>query len=329
MKEPLVSVIVPVYNVEKYLRQCLNSIVNQTYQNLEIILIDDGSPDDSGMICDEYAAKDERIRVFHQKNAGLSAARNSGLNTMSGEYVIFVDSDDWIVPHAVERMLTVFNSTDADLLIYNFKMVYEEGNTNPHRSNSPIKDEILTRSQLLEKLMEPGEWYFCIACNKLYKKEIFRELRFPVGYIHEDEAIMHRVISECKKITTLSEALYCYRQVPGSIMGKGRTIRSTDKLTALADRICFAYKNGWLEYGDWTAYRYSHFFLELYFAFQKDDTNEKYFYRMKKSLRIALAYILRARRVPIAHKVYLPLILVSPKLCLWFIKVKNRLKAKS
>ena len=140
----MISVIVPVYNVEKYLRQCLDSIVAQTYRDLEIILVDDGSIDASGAICDEYAVRDSRIKVVHQPNRGLSSARNTGLDLVSGEYTFFIDSDDWIHEKALERLLLAQAKTNADLVLCNYQRVDEAGNAINNVSQRPLETRVVS-----------------------------------------------------------------------------------------------------------------------------------------------------------------------------------------
>lgn len=313
MTDKKVSVIVPVYKVEKYLEQCIDSIIGQTYQNLEIILVDDGSPDNCGRICDEYAATDDRIKVIHQENGGLSAARNAGLDIATGDYIAFVDSDDWILPNAIERMHRAYATSCADLVVCNFGLFYEQLFLGERRAESNIEDEVLTQEQLMNKCCKHSDWYI-VPWNKLYKKSIFDVLRFLVGYRHEDEAIFHYVIEKCKTIATVSDRLYIYRQSSGSIMGSGLSIESTDILYALGDRLRCARKHRWHEYEKALAAFYETKFWELYHLFSEDKGNEKYTKRMESSLKKALPSVLNSNQVSGSHKIYLTLLRFSPKL---------------
>lgn len=236
IKHKLISVIVPVYKVEKYLNKCVQSILNQTYHNLEVIIVDDGSPDKCPEICDDLASKDNRIKVIHKKNGGLSSARNAGIEIATGDYIAFVDSDDYIHEKMYEDMLQLIQKHDADMCICNHEYIDEEGNLYPISFSSPIKNEVLTADQLFQKLLEPAEWYYITAWNKLYKKEILDKNVFPVGKIHEDAFSIHHIIGKCSKIVSTSKKYYYYVQRNGSIMSQ-RNIRSNlDSTEAMIDR---------------------------------------------------------------------------------------------
>lgn len=312
--EPLVSVIVPIYKVEKYLRQCVGSITDQTYRELEIILVDDGSPDNCGAICDEYAGQDERIRVIHQKNGGLSAARNAGLDIAKGDYIFFVDSDDWIASDTIQKMLAKYEETNADLVLCDICPFYEADYSGVKKQASPLKAEVLGQKELIERLMQEAAWYYCVAVNKLYRKELLNKIRFPNGFIHEDEAIAHRIFEKCQTIAVIAEPMYYYRQTNGGIMASGVTIRSTDVLTAIADRLSCARANRWQNYESQLVQYYEEKFWEWYHLFSEDKGNDKYIKRMEKSLSKALPSILNCDQIAVSHKLYLTLLRFSPKL---------------
>ena len=174
----LISVIVPIYKVEKYLGKCIESIIRQSYSNLEIILVDDGSPDRCGAICDEYARKDSRIKVIHQDNMGLSVARNTGLNIATGEYITFVDSDDWIALNFIKLLLKSMLKSNAQIAVTSLLNVYEDGTT---KSNTLILSEIrLSKTEGLACYLFNGYLTPC-ACGKLWKKNLWEGIRFPEG----------------------------------------------------------------------------------------------------------------------------------------------------
>ena len=181
MEDRLVSVIVPVYKVEFFLRRCVESILKQTYQNMEIILVDDGSPDRCPQICDSFCRKDTRIRVIHKKNGGLSDARNVGIEAAKGEYLCFVDSDDYIQSTMLEHLVKAVDSAGVNLAITNLKTVDEHGNRVFRVEQSPIMDGIFPAEELLPKLYQEMGWYYIVAWNKLYHRSLFEKLRFPVG----------------------------------------------------------------------------------------------------------------------------------------------------
>jgi glycosyltransferase involved in cell wall biosynthesis len=213
----LISVIVPVYKVEAYLEKCVNSIINQTYRNLEIILVDDGSPDNCPQMCDEIAKLDERIVVIHKQNGGLSSARNAGIDAAKGEYIGFVDSDDYIHPEMYERMYKALTAAEADLCICSYEMIYENREKTSKDLGS-IKNEVLTRDGAFGKLFAKDDWYYVMAPMKLYKKALFSNLRFELGRLHEDTFLVHHLFGKCNCVVTISDKLYMYLQRGSSIM---------------------------------------------------------------------------------------------------------------
>ena len=201
----LISIIIPVYKVEKYIHRCLESVINQTYTNLEVILIDDGSPDDCGKICDEYAKKDNRIKVVHKQNGGQSEARNQGLEIASGEYIGFVDSDNYIKEDMFEVLYKTMLKYDADITICN--IVKTNNATNECLEN--YKDiEIYDKSNSMQKLLNNHITNYIY--NKLYKRELWEGIHFPVGKILEDMDVMYRIIEKAKKIICTNKTEYYY-----------------------------------------------------------------------------------------------------------------------
>lgn len=246
----MISVIVPVYKVEKYLNKCIESIINQTYKNLEIILVDDGSPDNCPSICNEYAKKDDRIKVIHKENGGLSDARNVGIDAATGSYISFVDSDDYIAPDFLEIMHSTMLRENADLVICNYCYIDDNENIlESNNKNSPVKDEVLTQNQIYEKLNYSfGWWYYVTAWNKLYRRELFDTIRFPKGKLNEDDFIAHEIFFACKRIVTIEKMLYFYVQRQGSIMSSTVTVRNLDEIEGFCKRISFYHMNGLEQY---------------------------------------------------------------------------------
>lgn len=218
MQNPLVSIIVPVYKVEPYLRQCLDSIINQTYTNLEIILVDDGSPDGCPQICDEYAAKDKRIVVIHKENGGLSDARNAGLDICKGEYVFFVDSDDWIATNSIESFYKIVQTQKPDIVIGDYITATESGNYQNQTTSKQIIEMSLFN---LLKCHQPGHPLFTqvvVAWNKLIKKDIAKKWLFPKGAICEDHYTTYKYFFSASKVILTNEITYYYRTREGSIV---------------------------------------------------------------------------------------------------------------
>ena len=237
--ETQLRIIVPVYNVAEYLPQCIESILNQTHRNLEIILINDGSTDNSGDICEKHAKADNRIKIIHQANAGLSAARNTGIDAATGDYIGFVDSDDWILPNMYKRLLAEAISTKSDLVICGFKYVNDNDIEIGGMIGSAVDDEILTVPDAFDRLTNKGNAAYSTAVNRLCDKKIFEKLRFPEGRIHEDEFTVHYIFDKCAKIASISDKLYMYLQRDDSITQKPYTIKRLDAWDAFYDRYNF------------------------------------------------------------------------------------------
>lgn len=215
---PLVSVIVPVYNVQEYLIQCLHSLSKQTLKDIEIIVIDDGSTDRSGMICDEYAAVDARFRVVHQKNIGLSGARNVGLNLARSDYIMFVDSDDWVEPEFCELPYSKAKENSADIVAFHTRG--KNKRTSKRKNLYPDEGIISTGDALTKYWLVVGT----VVWNKLYRKVLFEEIRYPEGHLAEDISVMHRLINNANRVVFLDKGLYNYRLLrEGSITASRST----------------------------------------------------------------------------------------------------------
>ena len=245
MTTPLISVIVPVYRVEEYLERCVKSILSQTYKNLEVILVDDGSPDQCPAICDACAEKDARVKVIHQENKGLSGARNAGIDAASGEYLAFVDSDDYVSPHFIEELYQLLQDTGC--AIGQCRFSYVKGDGLVEESDSAFC--IYRGESLMEQLYGPEEKATCfvVAWNKLYWAELFKEtgIRYPEGRIHEDEATTYRLFHEAKKLAFLDRALYGYYTENGGSITSVFSAKRLQWLTAHEERIAFFKKNGY------------------------------------------------------------------------------------
>lgn len=232
--EELVSVIVPVYKVEKYLDKCISSIVNQTYKNLEIILVDDGSPDNCPQICDEWVKKDTRIKVIHKPNGGLSSARNTGLDICKGEYICFVDSDDWIEPNYVHELYTTLHQNNADMSICGISNINEQGKEIRHIT--PIAKSYYSNDEKFNLIAEKSIMVV-IAWNKMYKKKIWKNLRYPLNKINEDEFVLFDLINNTENgISVTFQNLYNYLNRSNSITHNSNSNGIFDALTAFKER---------------------------------------------------------------------------------------------
>ena len=229
----LISVIVPVYKVEPYLDRCVQSIADQTYRNLEIILVDDGSPDSCPAMCDAWAKRDSRVRVIHKLNGGLSDARNAGMKAASGEYTAFVDSDDWIEPEMLERLLRAMERDGSDIAACSVKMVWEDGT--PPQMLTVQKNCVLDRDEaqkalLSEKLLKQPVWY------KLYRMETIKGISCEVGKYHEDVFWSYQAVGAAGQVSVIDYPGYNYVQRSGSIMGEGYSLKRLDAVEAAERR---------------------------------------------------------------------------------------------
>lgn len=236
MNYPLVSIIVPCYNVEHYLPKCIDSILNQTYKNLEVWLVDDGSPDKCGAICDEYAKKDTRIKVIHKKNGGLADARNVALDVMTGEYVVCVDSDDYISPTHIEGLYHLIEKYGADVSVNTFCSFYE--GASPHPSPKSAKDWVLDGLHATE-MMFYQENFDNTAWGKMYKASLFYGIRYPKGLLFEDLPTTYRLLLKANKVVFNDEQSYFYLLRSNSIEGAAFSPHKLDsglQLMALMDK---------------------------------------------------------------------------------------------
>ena len=215
--EPLVSVIIPVYNVLPYIREALDSVLHQTWQRLEIIIVDDGSDDGSEAVCDEYR-RDDRVIVIHQENRGLSGARNTGLDRMTGEYVAFLDSDDAFHPEMIQRMVEAVRRTGAELAVCGYEIRRSEGRlTGAGRTGkvSEVPETVLSSREVHELVCKgrfnPSVW------NKLYRADLWEGLRFPEGRVYEDTFVLPRILEKCGRTAAVRQPLVLYRKRKGSI----------------------------------------------------------------------------------------------------------------
>ena len=284
---PLISVIIPVYKVEAYLTACVESVLAQTYQNMEIILVDDGSPDNCPQMCDEFARQDSRIQVIHKENGGLSSARNAGIDTAKGEYLAFLDSDDLWTPLFLERLYQAIEETGADLAVCLFLRF--QGDL-PAELPEAAQTLTLTQRDAFEclfgvrnenmvvapnklydrKLFSPVNESIVVAWNNLYPADSFREVRYPVGKLHEDEAVIHEILGLTRKVAWVDEAHYLYRESPNSITTAKFNIRRLDEMYAKERRIEWFERHGMPDLADRTRLAYLSCLMRLHRTVQAE-----------------------------------------------------------
>lgn len=270
---PEISIIVPVYNVEEYLPKCLDTILNQSFRDFEVILVNDGSKDNSGFICEKYAKKDSRIRIIHKENGGLSSARNAGLDIAKGRYIGFIDSDDFIDLKMYEQLYNMIKIYNADIAICSYECVSKHAIIKNKNYKDKLEEiKVFNNIEALNQTLEENGVEFIVAWNKLYKSSVFENLRFKEGKVHEDEFIVHQVLYKSNIVVYTPKKLYYYLQRENSITGESFNIKRTDYLEALTERIYF-YNEKNLDYlKEKTEYQY----LKLYF---------KYYFKVKNDLK--------------------------------------------
>ena len=298
MKNDLISVIVPIYGVEKYLEKCVDSIINQNYKNLEIILVDDGSPDKCGEICDKYKEKDKRIIVIHKKNGGLSDARNEGIRKANGKYLVFVDSDDYIDEKLVETLYLTVKKDNTELGICNrFEdFEYKKKNNLVKSFQNNHNHLIMDFNQALIELCS-FNLFDMSAWAKIYKRDLFKEIQFPVGKLSEDYYIMYKLFEKAKKISYINEPLYFYNQRKGSISKNGR-INYDYKKAAKEQMVYIENKYPKLKKYVRTAYALSNMTIFNWYIKNRGYLpNTKEYNELKHEVKINIKYILENEKL--------------------------------
>lgn len=240
MVNPKISVVVPVYNVEKYFDNCVESLVNQTYSELEIILVDDGSSDGCPQMCDEWAGKDTRIKVIHKTNGGLSDARNAGMKIATGKYISFIDSDDYIALDFFETLLSVMKKENSDIVECGVVKFYEDSRFEKYSDDLAVttfETESALSGLIAENPFHQHVW------NKLYKTKLVKDIPYAFGKLNEDEFWTYQAFGRAQKVSKINKTMYYYFQRSGSIMGESYNIRRIDALEGKSNRQKYIEKN--------------------------------------------------------------------------------------
>ena len=286
---PKISVIVPVYKVEAYLARCVDSILAQSFAEFELILVDDGSPDNCGALCDEYAKKDPRIVVIHQKNGGLSAARNAGIDwsfaNSDSQWLNFIDSDDWVHPEYLERLLNAALDNDVSISICSYARTEGE-------------DPTITPQEMMPKVWETEAFFVehsvnaTIACAKLYRKECFENIRYPLGKIHEDEFTTYKILFRFPTVAAIAAPLYNYYVNTNGIIRSGQGYLREDLFDALDQQIAYLKEEGLKLACRSQVRKYLEETCYLFQKLSKDPNNKKYIKKLKRRRRRALPLFL-------------------------------------
>lgn len=305
-----VSIIVPVYQVEKYIRQCVDSILAQTFTDFELILVDDGSKDRSGEICDEYAGMDERVKVIHKENGGAAESRNTGMDQAAGNYYMFVDSDDYLAPEMLECLYNVILKQNADIVACNYRYCFED-NTENDFSTDYGSETIAAKEVFYFRKNERNYGFWTVVWNKLYRKEIFDKIRFRTGKYFEDEYFANDIYQLDIRIVIVPECLYYYRQHGSSTMKTKKFIKYMDLLEALQERLLVYLRNP--EYAD-QAYKvmiYSLEYLEESRRLMADNEEKKKFVQMEARTK-AIVTQLKKTKISMIKKISLLFIGLNP-----------------
>ena len=312
---PQISVIVPVYKVEKYLHECVDSILAQTFRDFELILVDDGSPDNCGAICDEYAAKDSRIRVIHQENQGLSGARNSGIDIARGEYITFVDSDDRIDRRYLEILIAAVKD-GADVTVCRHREFSDEDHLTQWEGECPF--HCFDPEAALIKLYEGSAQVPVNAWGKLFRRKLIGDSRFPVGRLHEDQAFTPCILYRAEKIVSCDAVLYHYRVNPQSITRNTFSVRRYDDLWAIENCIRFFCERGEREILEAAENKRRRLICTYAIYAKRDGVEVPEAYRI--GMFRALAYL---RRNTSADKFSYCLAQVNEKLVIWDARLRK------
>lgn len=336
--KPAISIIVPIYKVEPYIRRCIDSILAQEFKNFELILVDDGSLDNCGKICDEYAQTDKRVKVIHKKNGGQSSARNAGLDVAQGNYVGFVDGDDFINGKMYKILYENICKYSSDLVVCDFLKVME--GTPVVIKDNILKNEVtqFTNKEALEQLFVYQDGIYVsgsgpsvkwiTAWNKLYKRQLFENLRFPEGRIFEDEYITHRILYRCKNITLCAAKLYYYVQRQNSTLNSSYSIKKWDRVYALKDRVDFLKSVDNDQLYEKALVCYTDAFFWCYFKSKTLLKKEDYdFRKLKRMLSKKVPAILRSQYIMRRQKIMICIFTLNPFIYNLYLKIKGTANA--
>jgi len=321
MKE-LISVIIPVYRVEAYLNRCVDSVLAQTYTNMEIILVDDGSPDNCPAICDAYAQQDARVKVIHQENAGLSGARNAGIDIAKGAFLAFVDSDDYLASDFLEKLYTACVETGSDMSVCRWE--YVRGEAIPEKGTG--ETVLFTGREMQANQYIPDGAYFVVAWNKLYRRELFWEIRYPQGQIHEDEATTYRIYDMVKQAAYVDRSLYGYFVAPSSIT-RGFNPKRLDWVRAVAERIDFYEQKQYTELMVPALQAFADGSIDIYFGLRDNMPESKKEQKwIQNYVRQGLSRVKPYGRFPLRTTIGYYLFLLCPEI---YRKLLNQVKSEN
>lgn len=309
------TVIVPIYNREKYLKKCIESILNQTYTDFELLLIDDGSTDNSLEICNHYKALDERVRVITKPNTGLADVRNIGVENTNTEFLAYVDSDDYIHPEMYETLMKKQQEENADIVMCDYMKVDENGNQLINPNIPDLKCEVLSKKEALGKLFTTDSGKIVICCNKIYRKSLFHNVKFPVGRNHEDESVAHKLLYNSDKMVITNDKFYYYVNTSSSIMRGGFSIRRYEAIDAFIDKYEFIKTTEFAdEFKDKALVALCGITRKVYSQVKVTPESKKAFYGYLRILRKYIKEMLFAKNYSFLKKLYMIVFLYFPSI---------------
>lgn len=310
--EEKISVIIPIYQVEKFLNKCIESVISQTYKCLEILLIDDGSKDNCPKICDQYAKEDKRIKIIHKENGGLSDARNMGIKNAKGDYIFFLDSDDWVDQRIISHLYMLIKKYDADIAECQYEKVYKEDAIINNEDKEEIK--VYTPKESLENLITERSGNRVVSWNKLYKKKLFNQIEFPMGKIHEDEYTTYKLLYQCKKIVVTNLKFYYYRQRENSIISEKFNPKRLDVIQAYEEKLEFYKKKNEIELYQKEIPKFLYILLNCYYNSKKAKFNKEIVKNIKDKYRKIYREYKKIKSNNIKERVKYGLIYIIPDL---------------
>ena len=320
----LISIIVPAYNIQDCIQKCVNSIRNQTYSELEILLIDDGSPDSTGQICDKFALQDSRIIVYHKKNGGLSSARNYGIERAKGTYLSFIDGDDWVKKDFIEVLYQNIKKANAELSIIGYSLIWDNGKEKCTTDENAYA--VFNQDEAIHELFAQ-EKMGCMAWQRLYHKSIFEDIRFPEGKLFEDVAIALDVVKKCRTVVWSGQAKYYYYQRSGSIVNSTFNIGKLFMLDSCQKMIDYSEKRGGKYNEEANAFYLKSAMMLLLQVYGVENSSESRQAKMvlEKGIREHKKYIWRNKYLPLRKKIVLSLMknLLVPKKLIYILWKKR------
>lgn len=321
-----ISIIVPVYNLERYLPKCIDSILSQTFTDFELILVNDGSTDKSGNICDKYARQDIRVKVIHKENGGVASSRNAGLDIARGEYVGFVDNDDYVNEHMFEILYNHANMFASDIVICDYIEVNQEGDSLSEYVKY-FQTQHFNNIEALHQLYTPNNITFVVPWNKLYKKCLFNNIKYKHGSINDDETVAHKLFYDNKKTTYVHLPLYYYIQRKDSQMSSSFNIQKLSAVYALKEREIFFRKKGEFSLHQKALKHYMEKFFWYYFLAESELKDiEKELKNLKHTFDKSLFYLLKHRDIGWKQKAMCVVFSVNPSLFQWLKKMNMKKK---